>query len=166
MSENGDYIPNSGIITAGISGTPILCRVQVQMLNELSDVPVAARAGDAGFDLRSVVGWTVPGGERAVIPTGITVAIPDGFAGFILPRSGVAAKSGVTVINSPGLIDSGYRGEVKVALVNHGLWPFVIRRGDRIAQFVILPVPAVEFQVVDALPESERGEGGFGSTGS
>lgn len=138
--------------------------VQVQILNELADVPVAAKAGDAGFDLRSTEGWIIPAGQRSLVGTGIAVAIPEGFAGFILPRSGLALK-GLTVANSPGLIDSGYRGEIKVALVNHSVVGVTVRQGDRIAQLVILPVPSVEFQRVDVLPESERGSGGFGSTG-
>lgn len=140
--------------------------VQVQILNELADVPVAARAGDAGFDLRSMVNASITAGRGWLVPTGLAVAIPEGFAGFVLPRSGLAIKYGISVVNSPGLIDSGYRGEVKVRLINHGYDQFNVQAGDRIAQLVILPVPAVEFQVVDALPESERGEGGFGSTGS
>lgn len=139
--------------------------VPVQILNELADVPVAARAGDAGFDLRSMVNVNLSLGLRRLIPTGLAIAIPDGFAGFVLPRSGLSITEGLGVVNSPGLVDSGYRGEIKVALINLGFEEIRIEAGDRIAQLVVLPVPSVEFQVVDALPESERGEGGFGSTG-
>jgi dUTP pyrophosphatase len=104
-------------------------------------------------------------GERALIATGLAVAIPDGYAGFLLPRSGLAVREGVTVINAPGLIDSGYRGELKVGLVNHGDEAFVVQRGDRIAQLVIMAVERPEFVAVDELEDSARGSGGFGSTG-
>lgn len=97
--------------------------------------------------------------------TGIKVAIPEGYAGFVLPRSGHAKRSGVGVVNSPGLIDSGYRGEVSVLLINHGNDPVTFRKGDRIAQLVVLPIPEVEWDEVDELDETTRGEGGFGSTG-
>lgn len=141
-------------------------RLQITMLDPGIEPPAPARAGDAGLDLRSAVDATIKPGERAMIPTGLAVAIPPGFAGFVQPRSGLAANSGIGVLNSPGLIDSGYRGQIKVILIN--LDPaeaFHIARGDRIAQLVVLAVPAVQIQQVDRLPESERGDAGFGSTG-
>lgn len=100
-----------------------------------------------------------------MVPTGIAVAVPDGYAGLVVPRSGIAARHGIGVVNSPGLLDSGYRGEVNVILVNHGSEPFEVARGDRIAQLVIIPVVVQEFVEVDDLPPSPRGDGGFGSTG-
>jgi len=104
-------------------------------------------------------------GERAVVPTGVAVAIPPGYAGYVQPRSGLAAKHGITLVNSPGLVDSGYRGELRIVLLNTDQRePFAIEPGMRIAQLVLLPVPPVELNVVDELPESERGERGFGSS--
>jgi dUTP pyrophosphatase len=122
------------------------------------------------MDLMSTVDVVLPaGGGRSVVPTGIAVAIPPGHGGFVLPRSGLAANHGVTVLNGPGLIDSGYRGEVRVPLVNTDpTLPARIRRGDRIAQLVVLPVPRIEWDVVDELPDSasdDRGAKGFGSSG-
>jgi len=105
-------------------------------------------------------------GARALVPTGLAVAIPDGYAGYVQPRSGLAAKHGISIVNTPGLVDSGYRGELLVNLVNHDpVDPFVVEPGMRIAQLVILPVPHVELVEVDELPESERGADGFGSSG-
>lgn len=104
-------------------------------------------------------------GDRRAVDTGIKVAIPEGYAGFVLPRSGHAKRSGVGVVNSPGLIDSGYRGEVSVLLINHGNDPVTFRKGDRIAQLVVLPIPEVEWDEVEELDETTRGDGGFGSTG-
>ncbi|MFI5036152.1 MAG: dUTP diphosphatase [Acidimicrobiales bacterium] len=130
-------------------------------------VPSYARNGDAGCDLVAVEECTLaPGGGRALVSTGLSVAIPAGHGGFVLPRSGLAARHGVTCVNAPGLIDPGYRGEVKVALVN--LDPhheYVVHAGDRIAQLVVLPVESVIFRVVADLPSADRGAGGFGSTG-
>jgi dUTP pyrophosphatase len=105
-------------------------------------------------------------GERVVMPTGIAVAIPAGHAGLVTPRSGLAARYGLGVVNGPGLVDSGYRGEIKVILINQGSEPVEIARGDRIAQLVVVPVVEQSFEVVDELPASMRGEGGLGSTGS
>lgn len=141
-------------------------KLMVKRLDPGIDLPSAANPGDAGLDLRSTVDATLKPGERSVVPAGIAVAIPEGFAGFVQPRSGLAARQGLGVVNSPGLIDSGYRGEIKVVLIN--LDPdeaITIARGDRIAQLVILPVPAVEVVEADELPETDRGDGGFGSTG-
>jgi dUTP pyrophosphatase len=130
-------------------------------------VPSYARAGDAGADLYARTGVTIPpGGGRALIPTGIGVAIPLGYAGFVQPRSGLALRHGVTLANSPGLIDSGYRDEVAVILINTDpRHEFEIRRGDRIAQLVIQRVESASFVGVDELPLSDRGLGGFGHTG-
>lgn len=130
-------------------------------------MPSYATDGDAGADLVAAENVTLsPGGGRALVATGAAIAIPPGFAGLIQPRSGLAYKHGVTVLNTPGLIDSGYRGELKVLLINTDPEiPFDVVRGDRIAQLVIQRVEHVQFIEVDELPSSERGEGGFGSTG-
>ncbi len=132
-------------------------------------LPVYARAADAGADLHARVAVTLPaGGGRGLVPTGLVVAIPVGYAGFVLPRSGLALRYGVTCLNSPGLIDAGYRGELSVLLVNTDpIKDYQVRRGDRIAQLVILGVEQVRFLNVaeDELPASERGVGGFGHSG-
>lgn len=132
------------------------------------ELPAHATAGDAGADLRASEDVTLPaGGGRALVPTGISIAIPDGYAGFIQPRSGLAYKHGVTVLNTPGLIDSGYRGELKVLLINTDPTnDFVVQRGERIAQLVIQAYEELNFVEVEELPDSERGTGGFGSTGT
>ena len=130
-------------------------------------VPSYAHDGDAGLDLYAAVDVTLAPFERALVPTGIAAAIPEGHAGFVLPRSGLAARSGLSLVNAPGLIDSHYRGEIKVIAVNlDASTPIEIRRGDRIAQLVIQPVVRVEVKEVDSLDTTARGEGGFGSTGS
>ena len=131
------------------------------------ELPQAQHPGDAGLDLRAAEGVTVKPGGRAMVPTGVAVAIPDGHAGLVLPRSGLASKRGLTLANAPGLIDAGYRGEVICAVVN--LDPHEaaeIAPGDRIAQLVIVAVPDVSPSFVDELPDSRRGTGGFGSTGT
>jgi dUTP diphosphatase len=141
--------------------------IQVHRLHPGAVVPDYARSGDVGCDLVAVETCTLaPGGGRALVGTGLSVAIPEGHGGFVLPRSGLAARHGVTCINAPGLIDPGYRGEVRVALVN--LDPeseYVVHAGDRIAQLVVLPVETISFAEVRELPAAERGHGGFGSTG-
>ena len=130
-------------------------------------LPERAHPGDAGLDLRSAVDIEVGPGERAMVPTGIAVAIPDGYAGLVLPRSGLASAHGLTMANAPGLIDAGYRGEVICAVVNLDRHePVKIARGDRIAQLVLVAVPNLDPVWVDELPSSTRGEGGFGSTGT
>jgi dUTP pyrophosphatase len=133
------------------------------------DLPVPARQhdDDAGYDLVARVDATIaPAGGRAMIPTGVAVAIPAGYAGFVQPRSGLALRAGVTVLNTPGLVDAGYRDELRVILVNlDPVAEFAVRRGDRIAQLVIQRVEAVEWRVVDELDDTARGLGGFGSTG-
>lgn len=127
--------------------------------------PAYARPDDAGLDLYSAEPVTLKPGARALVPTGIALAIPPGFAGFVLPRSGLALRHGLTLLNTPGLIDAGYRGEIKVLLVNHGEAPVRLERGDRVAQLVVQRVERVTLTPVSALPESARGDGGFGSTG-
>jgi len=127
--------------------------------------PARAYAGDAGFDLAACERVELEPGERALVPTGLAVAIPDGYAGFVQPRSGLAARHGISIVNTPGLVDSGYRGELQVALLNTDpREPFVVEPGMRIAQLVLLPVPSVDLVEVDELPESERGVRGFGSS--
>jgi dUTP pyrophosphatase len=129
-------------------------------------LPESAHTGDAGLDLRAAEPAKVAPGERAMIPTGLAVAIPDGHAGLVLPRSGLASKHGLTLANAPGLIDAGYRGEVVVAVVNLDRDQSVtIEAGDRIAQLVVVALPDVAPAFVDELPESHRGQGGFGSSG-
>jgi len=128
-------------------------------------LPAYAKPGDAGLDLRASEAVTLEPGGRGLVPTGLAVAIPEGHAGFVLPRSGLAMQKGVTVLNAPGLIDSGYRGELKVLLINQGGNPVGIERGERIAQLVIQPVVHARLVEVERLPDSARGEGGFGSTG-
>jgi dUTP pyrophosphatase len=129
-------------------------------------LPQAQHPGDAGLDLRAAEGATVKPGERAMVPTGVAVAIPDGHAGLVLPRSGLASKKGLTLANAPGLIDAGYRGEVVCVVVNLDLHePVEISAGDRIAQLVIVALPDVSPAFVEELPESQRGADGFGSTG-
>ncbi|MEM7094921.1 MAG: dUTP diphosphatase [Actinomycetota bacterium] len=144
-----------------------MLRIPATRADESIELPAHATPGDAGVDLRASVDVTIrAGGHRVLVPTGVSIAIPDGYAGFIQPRSGLALKHGVTVLNTPGLIDSGYRGELKVLLVNTDpTTDFEVVRGERIAQLVIQSYETVAFEVVDALPDSERGEGGFGSTG-
>lgn len=131
------------------------------------ELPEAQHPGDAGLDLRAATDAVIEPGERVLIPTGVAVAIPDGHAGLVLPRSGLASKHGLTMANAPGLIDAGYRGEVICAVINLDRdTPVKIAAGDRIAQLVIVALPEVSTGWVDELPESGRGEGGFGSTGT
>ena len=128
-------------------------------------LPTQAYEGDAGFDLAACERVELAPGERAVVPTGLAVAIPDGYAGFVQPRSGLATKHGISIVNTPGLIDAGYRGELRVALLNTDRSePFVVEPGMRIAQLVVVPVPGVELVEVDELPDTERGVRGFGSS--
>jgi len=141
-------------------------RIEIVRSDPAVALPAYAREGDAGLDLAAAVTVTLEPGGRELVPTGLRVAIADGYAGLVMPRSGLALRSGVTVLNAPGLIDSGYRGEIGVLLVNHGARPVVIQRGERIAQLVIQPVARAELVEVRELPGSRRGEGGFGSTGA
>lgn len=145
--------------------------VQVTPLPHFSglELPAYETAHSAGMDLRAAVPEDAPlslaPGARALVPTGLAIALPAGHEAQVRPRSGLAAKHGITCLNTPGTIDADYRGEVKVILINLGQEPFVIRRGERIAQMVIAPVTQARWEVVEALPESARGAGGFGSTG-
>ncbi len=143
-----------------------MLKVAVKKIDTELPLPEYAHKGDAGCDLRSAVDLVINPGERALVPTGIAIAIPEGYAGFIQPRSGLAATHGITVLNTPGLIDSHYRGEIKVILVNlDKKEPFRIKRGDKVCQLVFKRVETAVFEEVESLPETERGEGGFGSTG-
>ena len=141
-------------------------RIEVVRSDPGVALPVYAREGDAGLDVAAAATVRLEPGGRELVPTGLRVAIPAGYAGLVMPRSGLALRSGVTVLNAPGLIDSGYRGEIGVLLVNHGARTVVIQRGERIAQLVIQPVARAQLVEVRELPESRRGEGGFGSTGA
>jgi dUTP pyrophosphatase len=140
--------------------------IAFQRLHPEARLPVRAHPGDAGFDLHAVEATEVPPGGRIAVPCGFAIALPEGTAGLVLPRSGLALRDGITVLNAPGLIDSGYRGEVMAILVNHDpVAAFAVAPGDRIAQLVIVDLPTAGFTEVDELRDSQRGEGGFGSTG-
>jgi dUTP pyrophosphatase len=139
--------------------------VEITRLREDARVPERAYAGDAGLDLATCEAIRLAPGERTLVPTGLAVAIPEGYAGFVQPRSGLAAREGITVVNSPGLIDAGYRGEIQVVLLNTDRErTFTAQPGERIAQLVVLPVPELSLREVDVLPPSERGVRGFGSS--
>ena len=138
----------------------------VRRLHPDLPLPAYAHPGDAGADLCAAEDVVLPPGGRATVGTGLAVAVPDGHAAFVHPRSGLAARHGITVVNAPGTVDAGYRGEVRVVLLNTDRHePFTVRRGDRIAQLVVQPVTRVRFLDVQELPPTPRGEGGFGSTG-
>ncbi len=140
--------------------------ILIQRLDPDLPLPSYAHPGDAGADLTSAVDVELAPGARALVATGIAVALPDGYAAFVHPRSGLAVRAGVGVVNAPGTVDAGYRGEIKVLLINHDTTePVQIRRGDRIAQLVIQRVEMARFLEVKLLPGSARGEGGYGSTG-
>ncbi|MGH9759601.1 MAG: dUTP diphosphatase [Blastocatellia bacterium] len=138
----------------------------IKLLDPTIPLPGYQHEGDAGLDLPSRVNITLEPGERAMVPTGIALAIPKGYAGFVLPRSGLAARNGISLVNTPGLIDSGYRGEVTVVMINTDKnAAFSVKKGDRIAQLVIQRVETVDVIEVDDLDDTTRGAGGFGSTG-
>jgi dUTP pyrophosphatase len=140
--------------------------VLIQQLDDGLPLPAYAHPGDAGADLVTSVDVELAPGERAMVPTGVAIALPEGYAAFVHPRSGLAARFGVGIVNAPGTVDSGYRGEIKVLLVNHDAAASVrLSRGDRIAQLVVQRVEQAVFHPVDVLPDSARGEGGYGSTG-
>ncbi|WP_026129334.1 MULTISPECIES: dUTP diphosphatase [Nocardiopsis] len=140
--------------------------ITVRRLDPGLPLPAYAHPGDAGADLYAAVDVRLDPGQRATVPTGLAIALPDGFAAFVHPRSGLAARHGVTVVNAPGTVDAGYRGEIRVTLLNTDTdTPVTIARGDRIAQMVIQRVERAEFVEADTLPDSVRGAGGFGSTG-
>jgi dUTP pyrophosphatase len=142
-----------------------MIELPIRRLREDAVLPERAYAGDAGLDLAACERHELGPGERASVGTGLAVAIPEGYAGFVQPRSGLAARHGITIVNTPGLVDSGYRGELRVILLNtDARESFVVEPGMRIAQLVVLPVPELELTEVDELPESERGVRGFGSS--
>ena len=146
---------------------PYDLEILITKLDEQAVIPTYATLGDAGADLYSISEVTLGPGERALIKTGIAIAIPLGFVGLVHPRSGLGLKSGVSVVNTPGTIDSGYRGEIGVVLINHDLEKsFTVKKGDRIAQLVIQKVENVQFKLVSELPDSQRSTGGYGSSGS
>jgi dUTP pyrophosphatase len=141
-------------------------RIEIQLLDPDIEIPSYAKPGDAGLDLRSRVDMKLEPGMRALVPTGLAIAIPEGYVGLVHPRSGLAIKNGISMVNTPGTIDSGYRGEIAVILINHDREEtFEIKRGDRIAQLVIQEVEIAELVAVQELPTSQRGAGGFGSSG-
>ncbi|HOT34673.1 MAG: dUTP diphosphatase [Microbacteriaceae bacterium] len=138
----------------------------VEVLISSPVVPVYAHPGDAGADLMAAEAFVLTPGARATVPTGVSIALPDGYVAFVVPRSGLAAKHGITIVNSPGTVDAGYRGEIRVTVLNTDAeQPFSIEVGDRIAQLIIMPVARARFVPVTTLPGSHRGESGFGSTG-
>ncbi|MBX3117095.1 MAG: dUTP diphosphatase [Cryobacterium sp.] len=139
---------------------------EVEVLFVGDSAPQYSHPGDAGADLRSTEDLILEPGQRLTVGTGLSIALPDGFMALVIPRSGLAAKHGLTIVNSPGLVDAGYRGEIRITLLNTDLQaPYSISAGDRIAQLVVLPVPRVRFVQVGSLPGSQRGDSGFGSTG-
>lgn len=142
--------------------------IEVKKLNDKAKLPCRATADSAGADLCACINDDIAlmPGERRFIPTGIAIAVPTGFGGFVFPRSGLSSKFGVSLANCVGVIDSDYRGEVKVPVINHSSEPYTIKAGERIAQLVIMPVDLCEYGFSDELDKTERGEGGFGSTGS
>ena len=141
-------------------------RVLIQRLDKDLPLPQYAKPGDAGLDVYARIDCTLAPGARALVPTGIAIALPEGYVCLAHPRSGLAVKHGISIVNTPGTIDSGYRGEIQINLINHDLQnSFEIKRGDRIAQLVFQKFEDAQFEEVDVLPESERGTGGFGSTG-
>ena len=141
-------------------------KVLVTRIDKSMPTPTYAKSGDAGADLSTAIDFTIAPGERKLIPTGISIALPDGYAAFVHPRSGLAIKYGVSMVNTPGTIDAGYRGELQVILINHDLTQSAsFKKGDRIAQLVIQKVERAEFVEVTQLPGSQRASGGFGSTG-
>ena len=141
-----------------------MIKLPVARVRPEARLPERAYSGDAGLDLACFENFELAPGERAVVPTGLAVAIPEGYAGFVQPRSGLAARHGIAIVNSPGLIDSGYRGEVQVILLNTGDRPFSAEAGERIAQLVVLEVPELEIEETAELPATERGARGFGSS--
>jgi dUTP pyrophosphatase len=154
------------VTTARDTASQTTVRVLVRRDPKDLPLPVYALPGDAGADIVAAANVTLAPGERAVLPTGLAIALPVGYAAFVHPRSGLAARAGLGLVNSPGTIDSGYRGEIKVIVINHDpTAPLRLARGERIAQLVIQRVESAQFVEVDELPVSERGAGGHGSTG-
>ncbi|MEC3894501.1 MULTISPECIES: dUTP diphosphatase [Nocardiopsis] len=150
--------------TSSLEGTRV--SITVRRLDPGLPLPAYAHPGDAGADLYTAVDVVLEPGERETVPTGLAIALPEGYAAFVHPRSGLAARSGLTIVNAPGTVDAGYRGEIRVTLLNTDpRTPVELSRGDRIAQLVIQRVERAEFVEADTLPDSARGSGGFGSTG-
>jgi len=146
---------------------PIPLEILVTKLDNDAVIPTYAKPGDAGADLYAISELVLAPGERALVKTGIAIALPNGYVGLVHPRSGLGLKNGISVVNTPGTIDAGYRGEIGVVLINHDLHEsFQVKKGDRIAQLVIQKVENAQFKVVNQLPESERAAGGYGSTGA
>ena len=144
--------------------TPV--NVQIKLLDPELPAPAYAKPGDAGADLRSRIDFELEPGERALVPTGVAIALPEGYVGLVHPRSGLATKNGITIVNAPGTVDSGYRGELMVTLLNTDKTKsFHVQRGDRIAQLIIQKYEHATFTVVDELDQTERGSSGFGSSG-
>jgi len=145
---------------------PIALEILVTKLDNDAVIPTYAKPGDAGADLYSISDLVLAPGERALVRTGISIALPNGYVGLVHPRSGLGLKNGISVVNTPGTIDAGYRGEIGVVLINHDLHEsFQVKKGDRIAQLVVQKVENAQFKMVNQLPESERAAGGYGSTG-
>jgi len=146
---------------------PLPLEILVTKLDNDAVIPTYAKPGDAGADLYAISELVLAPGERALVKTGIAIALPNGYVGLVHPRSGLGLKNGISVVNTPGTIDAGYRGEIGVVLINHDLHEsFQVKKGDRIAQLVIQKVENAQFKVVNQLPESERAAGGYGSTGA
>jgi dUTP pyrophosphatase len=146
---------------------PIQLDILVTKLDNDAVIPTYAKPGDAGADLYSINDLVLAPGERALVKTGIAIALPSGYVGLVHPRSGLGLKNGISVVNTPGTIDAGYRGEIGVVLINHDLHEsFQVKKGDRIAQLVIQKVENAQFKIVNQLPDSERSTGGYGSTGA
>jgi dUTP pyrophosphatase len=143
-----------------------MSQLPILIVADAEFMPTYAHPGDAGADLRSRVEAVIPAGQRATLATGVSLALPDGYVGLVHPRSGLAAKNGITVLNAPGTVDAGYRGEIAVTLLNTSDQDFKVNVGDRIAQLVIQQVERAHFVVVASLPGTHRGQSGFGSTGS
>jgi dUTP pyrophosphatase len=168
-------VPDHDLHAHGLTGGPTDTHadhgtdldVAVVRLDPDLPLPSYAHPGDAGADLHTTVDLTLGPGERALVPTGISIALPDGFVALVHPRSGLAARHGLSIVNTPGTVDAGYRGEIKVLLINHDpVEPVTLTRGDRIAQLVIQRYERARFVEVGVLPESSRGAGGYGSTGT
>ena len=144
-----------------------MTKILIKRLDPTVPLPSYARAGDAGADLATRIDFTINPGERMLVPTGISIALPNGYVALVHPRSGLAIKHGISMVNTPGTVDAGYRGELQVILINHDLTqPVSFKKGDRIAQLVIQKVERADFVEVSDLPGSDRSSGGFGSTGS
>ena len=143
-----------------------MSKVPVLIVAQPDFMPTYAHPGDAGADLRSTQAGVIPAGARGTFPTGVSIALPAGYVGLVHPRSGLAAKHGITVLNAPGTVDAGYRGEIAVTLLNTGDQDFEVSIGDRIAQLVIQAVEQAQFISVESLPDTHRGQSGFGSTGT